>query len=43
MVDESSWVEHQGKSMLRIGQAGNQKAAHRRSFAGEECRSGGSR
>jgi hypothetical protein len=29
--------------VLRAGQTGDQQAAHRRSFAGQECRPGGSR
>ena len=39
----ASWDRAPGKSMLRAGQAGDQKAARRGSFAGEECRPGGSR
>jgi hypothetical protein len=39
----ASWDRAPGKSVLRAGQAGDQKAADRRRFAGEECRLGGSR
>ena len=37
----ASWDRAPGRSTLRAGQAGNQKAARRRSLAGEECRPGG--
>ena len=39
----ASWDAAPGDfQLLRAGRAGDQKAARRRSFAGEECRPGGS-
>jgi hypothetical protein len=34
----ASWDRASGKSVLRAGQVGDQRAEHRRTFAGQECR-----
>jgi hypothetical protein len=39
----ASWDRTLGKSVLRAGQVGDQKAARRRTFADAECSPGGSR
>jgi hypothetical protein len=39
----ASWDRAAGKSVLRVGQAGDQEAVQTRGFAGVECCPGGSR